>query len=90
MRISESAQTCSLGETEVERNFRLIGWNSMPYGSQDMGTDYLVEARDARRFSRGLIIEVQVKSGESYFTSAVLKPLNYAARSRRSSLRHEP
>jgi Domain of unknown function (DUF4365) len=44
---------------------------SLPLSSvnaqHDLGTDLFAQARDARRFDRGLFVGVQVKAGPSYF-----------------------
>ena len=71
MRESEPKQTGSIGESEVEANFKRIGWAPVRNSEHDLGTDILVAARDFRRFDRGLIVGVQVKAGPSYFS----KPL---------------
>lgn len=67
MKASETQQTADIGETAVELKFKRIGWNPVKNTSQELGTDYLVEARDFRRYNRGLIVGVQVKSGSSWF-----------------------
>ncbi len=70
MKSSETQQTADIGETAVELKFKRIGWNPVKNTSQELGTDYLVEARDFRRYNRGLIVGVQVKSGSSWFEEA--------------------
>jgi len=39
----------------------------VPNVQHDLGTDLFAQARDARRFDRGLFVGVQVKAGPSYF-----------------------
>ena len=73
MPISESQETGSIGESEVEAKFKRIGWNPVRNSSLELGTDYLIEARDFRRHPRGLIVGAQVKSGASYFERPVLE-----------------
>lgn len=67
MPVSESQETGSIGESEVEGKFKRIGWNPVRNSSLELGTDYLIEARDFRRRSRGLIVGAQVKAGPTYF-----------------------
>jgi hypothetical protein len=40
---------------------------TLPNAQHDLGTDLLVQARDARLFDRGLVVGVQAKGGPSYF-----------------------
>lgn len=69
MPVSESQETGSIGESEVEGKFKRIGWNPVRNSGLELGTDYLIEARDFRRRSRGLIVGAQVKAGHTYFRS---------------------
>lgn len=71
MRASQQEQTGGAGAHEVSSNFERIGWGPIPNEAHDLGTDLLVQARDLRRFDRGLIIGVQVKAGESWFSDPV-------------------
>ena len=73
MPVSESQETGSIGESEVEGKFKRIGWNPVRNSSLELGTDYLIEARDFRRRSRGLIVGAQVKAGPTYFKSPRVK-----------------
>jgi len=47
--------------------FERIGWGPVRNEAHDLGTDLLVQARDSRRFDRGLIVGAQVKAGPTYF-----------------------
>src|SRR6266508_1723082 len=47
--------------------FERIGWGPVRNEAHDLGTDLLVQARDSRRFGRGLIVGVQVKAGPAWF-----------------------
>lgn len=67
MRASEQEQTGGAGTHEVMAKFERIGWGPVRNDAHDLGTDLLVEARDGRRFQRGLIVGVQVKAGRSWF-----------------------
>ena len=44
MPVSESHETGSIGESEVEGKFKRIGWNPVRNSSLELGTDYLIEA----------------------------------------------
>ena len=67
MRASEQESTGSAGVSIVCSKFEMIGWAPARNEAHDLGTDLLVAARDLRRFDRGLIVGVQVKSGSSWF-----------------------
>ncbi len=71
MRAQEQEQTGGAGISEVSAKFQRIGWGPVPNGAHDLGTDLLVQARDRRRFDRGLIVGVQVKAGASWFEDEV-------------------
>ena len=73
MRASEQEQTSTVGVSEVSAKFERIGWGPVRNSDHDLGTDLLVLARDPRRFDRGLIVGVQVKTGPSYFSRPVRK-----------------
>jgi Domain of unknown function (DUF4365) len=67
VRASQQEQTSGVGVSRVTADFQLIGWAPVPNAQHDLGTDLLVQARDARGFDRGLPVGVQVKAGPSYF-----------------------
>lgn len=67
MRAHETEQTGGAGVSEVTAKFQRIGWGPVPNHDHDLGTDLLIQARDSRRFDRGLIVGAQVKAGDSYF-----------------------
>ncbi len=67
VRSSRQQQTGGVGINEVAANFERIGWGPVPNAQHDLGTDLLVQARNARLFDRGLVVGVQVKGGPSYF-----------------------
>ncbi|MCP4308719.1 MAG: DUF4365 domain-containing protein [bacterium] len=69
MRASEQEQTGGAGVSEVCAKFERIGWGPVQNQAHDLGTDLLVQAGDRRRFDRGLIVGVQVKAGESWFSA---------------------
>lgn len=71
MRASEQKQTGGTGISEVSAKFQRIGWGPIPNDAHDLGTDLLVQARDRRRFDRGLIVGAQVKAGPSWFQNEV-------------------
>ena len=45
MPVSESQETGSIGESEVEGKFKRIGWNPVRNSSLELGTDYLIEGK---------------------------------------------
>lgn len=67
MRASEQERVAETGISEAKSKFQRLGWGPVENREHDLGTDLLVQARDNRRFSRGLIVGVQVKAGASYF-----------------------
>jgi hypothetical protein len=67
-RASQQEQTGGVGVTEVTADLQRIGWGPVALNAQhDLGTDLFVQARDARRFDRGLFVGVQAKGGPDYF-----------------------
>lgn len=68
MKASRQERTGGIGVSDAMSNFQRIGWGPVPNYLHDLGTDLLVQARDAWRNDRGLIVGVQVKGGPSYFT----------------------
>jgi hypothetical protein len=65
-RASKSGQIGSAGEKKVCGAFDLIGWGAVINPPlHDLGTDLFVQARDDRLFDSGLVVGVQVKTGES-------------------------
>jgi len=71
VRASEQEQTGGAGISEVSAKFQRMGWGPVPNTQHDLGTDLFVQARDARRFDRGLFVGVQVKAGASWFADPV-------------------
>jgi len=68
MRASRQERTSGIGVSEVTADLQRIGWGPVvPNTQHDLGTDLFVQARDTRRFDRGLLVGVQVKAGPSYF-----------------------
>lgn len=67
MRASQQEQTGGAGISEVTAKFQRIGWGPVPNEAHDLGTDLLVQARDRRRFDRGLVVGAQAKAGLSWF-----------------------
>jgi hypothetical protein len=67
VRASQQEQTSGVGVSDVSANLERINWGPVPNAQHDLGTDLFVQARDARRFDRGLPVGVQVKAGPSYF-----------------------
>jgi hypothetical protein len=71
VRASQQEQTGGAGVNDVAANFERINWGPVPNTQHDLGTDLFVQARDARRFDRGLPLGVQVRAGPSYFDQPV-------------------
>lgn len=67
MRASPQEQTGGAGVNDVAANFERMNWGPVSNTPHDLGTDLFVQARDARRFDRGLPLGVQVRAGSSYF-----------------------
>ena len=68
VRASPQEQAGGAGTSEVAAALQRIGWGPVvPNVQHDLGTDLFAQARDARRFDRGLFVGVQVKAGSSYF-----------------------
>jgi hypothetical protein len=67
MRASHQEQTGGAGQSEVMADFERLGWGVAENTRHDLGTDLFVMARDERLFDLGLVVGVQVKSGDSYF-----------------------
>ena len=62
-------QIGSRGEAAVDLFFKDLGWGPIQTGDQDLGTDLLVQIRDAGLRDLTLMIGVQVKTGNSWFGS---------------------
>jgi hypothetical protein len=67
VRASPQEQTGGAGVNDVAANFERMNWGPVSNTQHDLGTDLFVQARDARRFDRGLPLGVQVRAGPSYF-----------------------
>jgi hypothetical protein len=67
MRASRQEQTGGAGVSEVSAAFERLGWGVADNTRHDLGTDLFVAARDERLFDLGLVVGVQVKTGDSYF-----------------------
>jgi hypothetical protein len=67
MRAPKTERTGTVGESEVEAEFRRLGWAAHRTSpGQDNGTDFLVSPRE-RRWELGFYLGVQVKSGPTAF-----------------------
>jgi hypothetical protein len=64
MRSSRKMQIGGAGASEVTAAFELLGWGTVENTRHDLGTDLYVCARDERLFDLGLLVGVQVKTGE--------------------------
>jgi tetratricopeptide (TPR) repeat protein len=67
MRATQQEQVGGAGVSEVTAAFERLGWGTVENARHDLGTDLFVLARDERLFDLGLVVGVQVKTGDSYF-----------------------
>lgn len=81
MRSSRERQVGGAGASEVTAAFERLGWGTVENTRHDLGTDLYVCARDERLFDLGLLVGVQVKTGETtstrvtrYFREVVRDP----------------
>lgn len=74
LRASKQDQNGNTGVSDVCSNFQRIGWGPARNDWHDLGTDLFVQVRDDTAFDGGLVIGVQVKSGESYFSRPSFEP----------------
>ena len=65
MRSSREMQVGGAGASEVTAAFERLGWGTVENTRHDVGTDLYVCARDERFFDLGLLVGVQVKTGET-------------------------
>jgi Domain of unknown function (DUF4365) len=70
-RRSDTGTTGAVGATEIQAKFERLGWAPIRNESHDLGTDFIIAARDHRGFECGLI-GAQAKGGASWFK----KPAN--------------
>ena len=63
MRASRSEPTGSSSVHYVVSVFERLGWGPLENSSHDLGTDLFLQARDERRFDRGLFVGAQAKGG---------------------------
>ncbi|WP_345456879.1 DUF4365 domain-containing protein [Actinoallomurus oryzae] len=68
MRGARRQQTGNAGESYVKGAFEELGWGVATNPDSDLGTDLFAMARDERLFDLGLVVGVQVKAGESWFS----------------------
>ena len=64
MRASRQEQVGGAGVSEVSAAFERLGWGFAENSRHDLGTDLFVLARDERLFDLGLVVGIQVKTGE--------------------------
>ena len=67
MRQPKAKQIGAKGETAAKLLFEEMGWGPVATGDHDLGTDLFVQVRDASRADLGLLMGVQVKTGNSFF-----------------------
>lgn len=69
MRAPKQEANATAGVSAIMSKFQLIGWAPVENRAHDLGTDLLIEARDERRFARGVVVGAQAKAGPSWFNS---------------------
>jgi hypothetical protein len=68
MRLSRSDQIGEAGQTAVITFFNDLGWGPLPTGKHDLGTDLFVQMRAGDLLDLGMMLGVQVKTGDSWFS----------------------
>lgn len=71
MRATRQEQIGGAGVSEVSAAFERLDWGVVENTRHDLGTDLFVLARDERLYDLGLVVGVQVKTGESRFRKPV-------------------
>lgn len=67
MRQPKAKQVGAKGETAAKLLFEEMGCGPVGAGEHDLGTDLFVQLRDATGADLGLLLGVQVKTGDSFF-----------------------
>lgn len=68
MRQPERKQIGKAGQTAAILLFEQFGWGPVESGEHDLGTDLFVQLRDETGADLGLVLGVQVKTGNSWFS----------------------
>jgi len=68
MQLSHEDHIGESGELSAEHYFAQLGWGPLRTHKQDLGTDLFVQVRDEDRTDLRLMIGVQVKTGNSWFS----------------------
>jgi hypothetical protein len=71
MRGTAEDETGELGVDAISFDFRRIHWSPVVNSRGDLGTDLFVQVRDERRFSLGLVVGAQAKTGPTWFDDPV-------------------
>lgn len=71
MRQPASKQIGKAGQTAAMLLFEQFGWGPVESGDHDLGTDLFVQLRDETGADLGLVLGVQVKTGDSWFSQSV-------------------
>lgn len=66
-----SERVGSIGQGAVVLALRRLGWGPIPNELHDRGTDIFAQVRDEADVDLGLLVGVQVKAGDSYFSEPV-------------------
>lgn len=68
MRAPATEGTGTSGQSYIKAVLEEMGWAVVANPEHDLGTDLWVNPRDARRVDLGLMLGLQVKNGESWFS----------------------
>ncbi|WP_439591857.1 DUF4365 domain-containing protein [Microbacterium sp.] len=77
------------GQSAVQLFFNDLGWGPLPTGKHDLGTDLFVQVRDADLTDLGMLLGVQVKTGDSWFREVTTQDGRPGWWFRESALGHE-
>lgn len=67
MRLSREDQIGEAGQAAAISFFNDLGWGPLPTGKHDLGTDLFVQIRADDLVDLGMMLGVQVKTGDSWF-----------------------
>lgn len=68
MRLSRADQIGEAGQAAVISFFNDLGWGPLPTGKHDLGTDLFIQMRAGDLLDLGMMLGVQVKTGDSWFS----------------------
>ena len=72
MQQSHADHTGEFGESDVVTFFKKLGWGPFQTHKQDLGSDLFVQIRDKDRVDLGMMLGVQVKTGDGAFKKTAM------------------